>query len=315
MRPIDSVAPSTSFESVWGTHLKRKKYLFRCKKVVAIPLVALLALLSLSAAGFVLARQTDNTNYPFVDDPQAIGRWQAVDFVTNPADFNPDQKSWQGELYLTQMAFIKGGKMLLAVQNGNGNLAPAAATWTKGIVLNKQEQTASKYEIAGIDGSTYMFFEWKSGDYTFWHMKPKYYVLKKVDSLDYANTQIARTEDKIDYPFVNDPQMPGQWEGVDFVQQVDDFKPGVTSWEDGLFLTQLDLSGQGTVTGSTTKGPIPEGLYKWTKGLIISPVNKTASTCEIRQIDGGTYMFFEWKSGDYTFRGMQPWFYVLKKTS
>jgi bla regulator protein BlaR1 len=180
MRPIDSVTSPTSFESVWSTHLERKKYLFGCKKVIAIPLTALIVLLSLSAAGFALGRQTDNTNYPFVDDPQVIGKWQAVDFVTNPASFNPDQKSWQGKLYLTEMVFIKGGQMLLAVQNGNGNLAPAATTWSKGIVINKQEQTASQYEIAGIDGSTYMFFEWKNGSYTIWHMKPKYYVLKKL---------------------------------------------------------------------------------------------------------------------------------------
>jgi hypothetical protein len=33
-----------------------------------------------------------------------------------------------------------------------------------------------------MEGSTYMFFEWKSGDYTIRHRKPSYYVLKKVSS-------------------------------------------------------------------------------------------------------------------------------------
>ncbi len=41
--------------------------------------------------------------------------------------------------------------------------------------------------------------------------------------------------------------------------------------------------------------------------------SKTASKYIIKEIDGGKYMFFEWKSGDYTIRGMKPYYYVLKK--
>ena len=44
-----------------------------------------------------------------------------------------------------------------------------------------KDQFLQQYEylIKEIAGSKYMFFEWKSGDYTIRHMKPKYYVLKK----------------------------------------------------------------------------------------------------------------------------------------
>jgi len=51
--------------------------------------------------------------------------------------------------------------------------------WTKGLVISTREKTVSKYYIKGIGGSVYMFYEWKSGDYTFRHRKPSYYVLKK----------------------------------------------------------------------------------------------------------------------------------------
>jgi hypothetical protein len=40
---------------------------------------------------------------------------------------------------------------------------------------------ASKYVIKDIDGQTYMFYQWKSGDYTYRYKKPSYYVLKKVN--------------------------------------------------------------------------------------------------------------------------------------
>jgi hypothetical protein len=51
----------------------------------------------------------------------------------------------------------------------------------------------------------------------------------------------------------------------------------------------------------------------WTKGLIIEPAAKKASRYQIREIQGETYMFYEWKSGDYTLRQMKPKYYVLKK--
>jgi hypothetical protein len=55
------------------------------------------------------------------------------------------------------------------------------AARTKGLVLSSSLKTASRYILKELDGSTYMFFEWKSGDYTLRGMKPKYYVLKKAE--------------------------------------------------------------------------------------------------------------------------------------
>ena len=70
----------------------------------------------------------------------------------------------------------------------NGKMDPGYTTWTNGLVLHAGNKTASKYEIKKIDGAEYMFFEWKSGDYTFGHMKPSYYVLQRDLSSDVATT-------------------------------------------------------------------------------------------------------------------------------
>jgi hypothetical protein len=53
-------------------------------------------------------------------------------------------------------------------------------TWTKGLVLSTENRTASRYEIKLFNQTSYMFYEWKSGDYTFRHQKPSYYVLRKI---------------------------------------------------------------------------------------------------------------------------------------
>jgi len=110
---------------------------------------------------------TDNIDLPFVNDPQALGAWESVDFVADISSFNPAQLSWKGKLYLKGLTFLEEGKM-----------PEAWWTWTKGVVIHHGDQTASHYEIRRISGLPYLFFEWKSGDVTIARMKPHYYVLK-----------------------------------------------------------------------------------------------------------------------------------------
>jgi len=47
-------------------------------------------------AVYVESRTLDKTDYPFVDDPCVIGKWQSVDFVEMPNLFKPDRKQWIG---------------------------------------------------------------------------------------------------------------------------------------------------------------------------------------------------------------------------
>ena len=116
----------------------------------------------------------------------------------------------------------------------------------------------------------------------------------------------GRTVDKIDYPFVNDPQIIGVWKSVDFVTTPEDFLPNQNKTQGELFFKELNAQPDGEVAGSSS--------YKWTKGLIINTGNKTAARYVIKNIDGSAYLFFEWKSGDYTIRHQKPKWYVLKKS-
>ncbi|MDR3542840.1 MAG: hypothetical protein P4L69_18030 [Desulfosporosinus sp.] len=311
-RALEQHSQTISFEPIWNKHLNNNRKIIKNKKQTVMILVAVFtffAITSVAVAGIM--RNIDKTNYSFVNDPQVIGKWESVDFVEKIDDFVPGKKSTQDNLYLSALAFIKQGKVLMSVENGN--LAISAFNWTKDKLLNKQEKTASEYVIKEINGTPYMYFEWKSGDYVFRNMKPYYYVLKKVDSNDYSNYQVVhKIEDKIDYPFIDDSQMKGKWESVDFVKTIDSFKPEVSSWMGDLYLTGLSVNENGQLTITTTSGE-SSSLLTWTKGMIINRENKTASKCEIKEINGTTYMFYEWKSGDYTNRGMTPEYYVLKK--
>ncbi len=151
---------------------------FPLAKILTILIVAGLIWLLLPSiykvirkAGFD-TRQVDEIKLPFVDDPEVIGTWKSVDFVSEMEQFKVGEKQWRGgELYLKELVFLPNGKTFKPWWN-----------WTRGVVTHSGDKTAAKYHIQEFDGEKYMFFEWKSGDYTIRHMKPAYYVLKKVSS-------------------------------------------------------------------------------------------------------------------------------------
>ena len=119
-------------------------------------------------------RIVDKLDYHFINDSQITGTWKSVDFVGEIQQFKVGEKQWEGrggDLYLKELIFLPQGRTFKPWW-----------TWTKGLVFHSGDKTASRYTLKDIEGSTYMFFEWKSGDYTIRHRKPLYYVLKKVSS-------------------------------------------------------------------------------------------------------------------------------------
>ena len=115
-------------------------------------------------------------------------------------------------------------------------------------------------------------------------------------------TVTVGSKDRIDLPFVNDPQVIGRWKSVDFVDAIAEFDPERPRTADLPFkgLTFLE------------HGKTPEAWWTWTKGVLIRQGDQTASHYEIRQIKGRPYLFLEWKSGDFTISGRKPAYYVLQ---
>lgn len=124
--------------------------------------------------------------------------------------------------------------------------------------------------------------------------------------------------DKVDFPYVPDEALVGTWETVDFVQHVEDFSPDKRSWnppaENPFAFNQLAFTSSGACLVSVESRPLSFiGKVRYTKGHILDFVEETDSAYVIKQYPQGTYMMFQWKSGDYSFRRMTPWYYVLRQ--
>jgi hypothetical protein len=117
--------------------------------------------------------------------------------------------------------------------------------------------------------------------------------------------------DNVELPFVNDPQVIGEWEGVDFVNSQDGFDPDERHWNRDLYFKGLVCLDGGKIR---SRANWPQ-FTSWTKGALIAKSDRTVSHYELREIKGQVYMFFEWKSGDVTILGRDPQYYVLRRRS
>lgn len=155
------------------------------KKIYRLYAIAIAILLILGSAAIAnakystLARGAINQNNKIDYHTEIVGRWQSVDFVKDMSDFKPGSKDFKGDLFVREMNFFRNGKVFNTCFDGK--VSHPCFTWTKNIIIDSADKTASKCTINNINGSTYMFFEWKSGD-TIRGMKPSYYVLKKISS-------------------------------------------------------------------------------------------------------------------------------------
>ena len=125
--------------------------------------------------------------------------------------------------------------------------------------------------------------------------------------------ETTRKVDSIDIPFVTDENLIGTWVYADFVKHSDDFMPEVQRWPGQSAFDRMIFYERGSIGAISDNGEFLRSALMWTNGFIISEPDRTCAAYEIREIDGNTYLFFEWKSGDYIYRMMEPWIYVFKK--
>lgn len=148
-----------------------KSYAFRCGGKPEILLLRQADTQSYTAD--MLARK-DRIDLPFAEDSDVIGRWSAVDFVSSPDAFDPTAPVRQ-KLFFTNVTFYEGG-IVESVYGDRTVRGDDMQTWTRGYILRKWNSTACAYCLRMIDGTAYLFIEWKSGDYIWGGQAPKYYV-------------------------------------------------------------------------------------------------------------------------------------------
>lgn len=249
---------------------------------------------------------TDEITLPFTDDPEAVGKWRFLDAVPSEEQFRfGHEKSSQG-VWLMDLYFLPGGEGYWAI-----------GSWTKGWLFthtgNPEQFFSNRYSIQMHQGKKLLFLYMKENDYAPRGGMPTVWVYEQVSDQAFASQDI-RICDATDYPFLPDEEVVGLWTVYDFVLKRSDFDAARPSFpKEKLYFKQIEFLREGRAIA--VYGQKEPYELTWTKGLLLDANQQIAEAYERCRIGNADYLFIEWKSGDYTFGGDLPYWYVMTKAN
>ncbi len=262
-------------------------------------------------SGGIIMEQTyspirENTDLPFVDDEQVIGKWQVLG-ECGSGDNSPAPILGDGKRYLY---FLPGGESYWCFG------------WTKGKLIydDGESSFANDYRVEQRGDDLYMVVDFRSPCPDGSGVTAAI-ALRKLDSVRYTKEMIARKDD-IAKPFVNDERVLGRWKAFCYFDPAElkkeDFVPfvdppeGAWNYLADPYFREIEFLEGGHCTAVYEDEVISgDDKHTWTSGYWLRKWNSCACAYEIREHGGTEYLLIEWKSGDYRYGGRESSFYVM----
>lgn len=255
--------------------------------------------------------RNEELNLPFVDDEQVVGRWERFDCLPCREMFHPQkQKAAVAEEPVRELYFLPGGERYWCFG------------WTKGVLYSSfgypRQTNRNKYTIQEMDGETFLFVELKGRNY-FRGGLPEIWVFRKADSRAYTRSEIRIIDEIPELP-ADDASVIGEWNACDCVRDIDRFCPDSPFFPyEGLYWRKAEFLEGGAIRNSfqdAEDGSVHTDkphVWSWVTGYVICHPSSTVSKYLFRELEGVTYLFVQWKSGDYSYGGSEPGWYVFKR--
>ena len=252
----------------------------------------------------------------FEDDPAVIGRWKLLGQVRSQSPESWGTPKTPSDTVMEEIVCLPGGSVWWHI------------LWSRGIIYSYYETpntvVPNEYQLHEVDGEKFMTLRW-IGYHCLTDGSDSILLLYKQESDHAYSPREAQTRrDRTDFPYVPDPRLLGTWETVAFVNTPHDFSPAqpldisalryVTSisfYERGMCERRIRAQNRGTAVALEYTAA---GMGEF-RGFIINQQQETAEGYLLRELEGVPYLFIQHKSGDYIFGGMEPKYYVFRKTS
>lgn len=258
--------------------------------------------------------RNDNIQVDFENDERVIGRWELVDVLPDREQFLPGHpKTQPSSQDIRELYFLPEGERYWCFG------------WTKGYLLASYgyplQQSRNAYTLEEIDGETYMFIEMRFETYLLYGGQPECWVLRQTDRRRYTRQDIRR-KDPIPQGPADDQRVVGTWQVCDLVRRPEDFIPGRPNpafpydalfWRTAQFLPEGEM--RNTFRNIKDMKPHTDGpeVWRWTTGNVICNPVSTASMYRFQEHQRVEYLLIQWKSGDYTYGGEEPYWYVFRR--
>lgn len=228
----------------------------------------------------------------FINDERLVGKWELLGTAVEKKDALTGKVEPDKYFNLKKLVFLPNGEKYWVF-----------TFWTKGHIFFKD--CPLNYEFA--DDKLIIEFKF-DGEVEF------YAVYKNIDHKAYKKEEVM-IKDDISMPFENDENLIGVWRVCGFVQEIRDFKGEIKGDEQEEFGYYKDVAimDNGNLLFTLADGGVLKDNIRWTKDYIILEVQEVAQKYIIKEINGDKYLFMEHKSGDYSYGGMKPCYYVFKR--
>lgn len=230
----------------------------------------------------------------FVNDEEVIGKWEFYARIRNDEEFQLEQAGLEyKDIDFKEIYFLPHGEPYWIFEG-----------WTKGYLYihygGNEPILTYHYKIKTIDGHAFLFLEQTINHAEYIH------ILIKTSSKKYKLSEIGRREN-IDLPFLCDPLVIGEWKSVGFVNQIEKF---TGSEEEGLWLSGIIFQEDGQAIRL-----YEDEVWKdcWTKGYLMDQKKSVACAYFFQEIQDTTYLFLEWKMGNYVYGGKEADYYIFKR--
>ena len=262
--------------------LKIKEYEENINKIKSN--INILKSLSIDNNGEVIDMKT------FVNDQNAIGKWQLIGISNTKEDYLKGKLIEDNDYIIDELYLMKNGESYWVI------------SWSKNIIyINGKE---NPYEIDND-----IMYVTING--LFDTDESKVAIYKKIDNKEYTKNEI-KIKDNINLSFESDEKAIGFYKSVDYIRNIDSFNVDNKSYDGELYLDRLSLSPDGNVTINYKDGIVKNTNYS--KDYIVNIVlQDTLCKYILKDINNKTYMFVEWKSGDYVYGKHVLGYYVLEK--
>lgn len=232
----------------------------------------------------------DNMN-TFINDERVIGKWELLAVTDSKEDYY-NNKLLNDDFSIKELYLMENGKRYWVI------------SWTKDYILINGRKNPYEIENNLMFVKVYGIFD--DSEY-------KYAVYKKVDNKKY-NVEDFIIKDDTNFTFNIDNELTGNWQAVDFVNNKEQFIPNNKYWKYDLAVDKLSAYDDGNVLISYNDEKVKK--TKYTKSFIANIIiDNTLCKYFYKKENDKTYLFVEWKNGDYIYANQIPGYYVFEKLS
>jgi len=255
----------------------------------------------------LLPLNTQILHMSFEDDPRVIGKWEYCGNLDPSRSFDGEDGLTKTEVLPDHLYFLPGGGYVWMY------------FWTKGLLYYGLHEfnviVPNEYRIFHCNNETYMAIDWMVDKFTDSISADDIRIYRQVDTHAYTERETYAFRDDVHVPYIPDENVLGEWETVDFVSDLDQFRSDRYSWSDGSFwIAGMKFFDRGLCCKTLNhNGGRFDKSFRYSAGVVLDEALEHAEHYQIRRENNTDFLIVEHKSADYSYMGKIAYYVFRRK--